>query len=279
MDELPPELLVSIVSLLSVKEGARTSVLSRRWRYIWMYSRVLTFDRSDSLDRSRKRLVKWVDRVMDFYPKETKDEFRVRFNLDNENANAIDRCIEFALRKRVQKLELNFETETRDWRWDNVLEQCFEYGAYTFPNITKHFNNLALSLSLVSLSLTTVDLTDDVMDSFMSNCPTLVHLHIENSKGLYIFRPSCQATRLRHLTIINCKGLSRFEICSPNLVSYASLTSYTLPPMVTKLEGASSLVHLTLGAFTGSTLVAQLSGLSQYFSQLETLTVQTPAVV
>lgn len=34
IQKLPDDVLVSIISLLKLKEAARTSVLSRRWRYI-----------------------------------------------------------------------------------------------------------------------------------------------------------------------------------------------------------------------------------------------------
>ncbi|BBH09776.1 F-box/RNI-like superfamily protein [Prunus dulcis] len=41
---LPDEILVSILSLLPLKEAAATSILSRRWQYVWMSTMVLNFD-------------------------------------------------------------------------------------------------------------------------------------------------------------------------------------------------------------------------------------------
>ncbi|CAL9029672.1 unnamed protein product, partial [Prunus brigantina] len=43
INELPHEILGSILSLLPLKEAVATSVLSRHWRYAWAWS-TLTLD-------------------------------------------------------------------------------------------------------------------------------------------------------------------------------------------------------------------------------------------
>ncbi|CAL5187250.1 unnamed protein product [Lathyrus oleraceus] len=49
ISKLPDVLLSSIVSFLPVAEGARTSVLSRRWETVWKYSSRLNFDQKKML--------------------------------------------------------------------------------------------------------------------------------------------------------------------------------------------------------------------------------------
>ncbi|RXI07755.1 hypothetical protein DVH24_009786 [Malus domestica] len=47
ISELPHEIIVSILSLMSLKEAAATSILSRRWRYVWASTMTLVFDSSE----------------------------------------------------------------------------------------------------------------------------------------------------------------------------------------------------------------------------------------
>ena len=47
MSELPEEIVVSILSRLSLREAVRTSVLSKPWRYVWTSIPALNFDAND----------------------------------------------------------------------------------------------------------------------------------------------------------------------------------------------------------------------------------------
>ncbi|XP_061358362.1 F-box protein At1g80960-like [Gastrolobium bilobum] len=49
ISNLPDELLAAIISLLPGSEGVRTSILSRRWKSIWMHSSHLSFDQRQML--------------------------------------------------------------------------------------------------------------------------------------------------------------------------------------------------------------------------------------
>lgn len=118
ISQLPNDILVSILSCLTLKEAAVTSSLSRRWRYLWNCITGLDFDVSETLDMiaaepklrgtERPKYINWVNRVIRQYKGPTIDEFRICFDLGKSSKSAIDRWIKFAISKRVQRIELDF---------------------------------------------------------------------------------------------------------------------------------------------------------------------------
>uniref|UniRef100_A0A5B7A4A0 F-box domain-containing protein n=1 Tax=Davidia involucrata TaxID=16924 RepID=A0A5B7A4A0_DAVIN len=152
ISQMPDEILVSILSLLTMKEAAWTSILSRRWKNMWTFiTSSLEFDWSavvlklELLDVARKNFVRWVNRVLESHQALIINEFRVGFDLDGINSKCdIDRWINFALGKGVKRLELNLASF-----WGNSPE-----GRYAFPS---HSLNVSSFNSLTSLSLTYVD--------------------------------------------------------------------------------------------------------------------------
>ncbi|XP_012856072.1 PREDICTED: uncharacterized protein LOC105975419 [Erythranthe guttata] len=62
IDKLHDDILIAIVSCMSLKDAVRTSVLSSRWRYLWMFSGKLEFDDRDTstgkiMKRGRERTI------------------------------------------------------------------------------------------------------------------------------------------------------------------------------------------------------------------------------
>lgn len=123
ISQLPDEILSSILSCLPLKEAAKTSVLSHRWENLWQFSSavVLDFDGtktlldlkcrwSKSLKTQRVRFTDSVNRILRLHHGNSIDEFRVFFDLDMRSSSDIDSWIEFALRKGVKRLELDFRS-------------------------------------------------------------------------------------------------------------------------------------------------------------------------
>ncbi|KAH0970363.1 hypothetical protein GBA52_022519 [Prunus armeniaca] len=74
ISKLPQEVVVRIVSLLTLKEAAATSILSRRWRYAWASTTTLNLDAVNFEDRpldenilnqEGRKYVNWVNRVLE----------------------------------------------------------------------------------------------------------------------------------------------------------------------------------------------------------------------
>ncbi|KAK9278996.1 hypothetical protein L1049_028578 [Liquidambar formosana] len=117
ISELPDEILACIVSRLTFREVASTSVLSKRWRDVWTFSTgSLDLDGMKKkwedpwlLKVEQSRYINWVNRVLELHQGSTIDEFRIHFWLDNRFKSSIDKWVDFAIAKRAQRLELNLE--------------------------------------------------------------------------------------------------------------------------------------------------------------------------
>ncbi|KAL3504398.1 hypothetical protein ACH5RR_034239 [Cinchona calisaya] len=122
ISQLPHEILVHILSFLTLKEAARTSVLSKLWKNLWTYSVRLDFSdysaskRIASLkaaqykslrERERCKFVEWVNKVLQSHKALALDEFRVHFDLKRSSKEAINQWLQFVSARKVQRLEVD----------------------------------------------------------------------------------------------------------------------------------------------------------------------------
>ncbi|XP_059657433.1 F-box/LRR-repeat protein 25-like [Cornus florida] len=272
ISRLPDEILVSVLSLLGIREAARTRVLSKRWEHVWSYSRVLNFDalqtilhlesNREELEVERSRYINWVNKVMESHLGSTIDEFRVSFCLNNFSSCDIDRWIEFAIAKRVQRLEVD-------------LKPCFFFGnavAYTFTNRSyihiKTPAGLSSIRSLRSLCFKLVNISGEILEYFVSNCPLLESLHVESSKDLVNLKVVGSSLRLKVMEISYCPHLMELEVCAASLVSFKYFGQGDKINM--QIKDAFQLAEVCTSDF-----VVQIDNaffpFSSYFSQLENL--------
>ncbi|EYU42539.1 hypothetical protein MIMGU_mgv1a008575mg [Erythranthe guttata] len=224
INRLPDELLISIVSHLPVKEAIKTSVIARRWRYFWKCSSILDFDGSKVLFESdepiwlrdeRRKFATTVNKVLDLHSLPTIEQFRIAFDLDQSNADDIGKWLQFAFAKRVKRLELNL-AESYIGRLDKQ---------YSFPNMCDTIERLRIlpsgCESLVALCLIDVDVTEETLEFFVSNCPLLEELRVRYSNYLKKFAASSPLVRLKRFEIASRGTCKSVEICTPNLLSFA----------------------------------------------------------
>ncbi|KAL8058560.1 hypothetical protein ABFS82_03G025400 [Erythranthe guttata] len=225
IDRLPDELLISIVSRLPVIEAERTNLLFRRWRYFWMFSSILDFDASrvlfkldqerTSLKAERTKFVRWVNRVVSLHSGEAIQEFRISFDLDKSAADDIYKWLKFAFEKKLTGLS---------------------DAQYTFPNMYDSVEcsrilplGISCCESLVKLSLVEVEVTEETLNFFVSNCPLLEELCIIYSSYLKKLTISSPLIRLRRLEIATTGACKSVEICAPNLRLFAFCGFYRIP--------------------------------------------------
>ncbi|KAA8534056.1 hypothetical protein F0562_031573 [Nyssa sinensis] len=268
ISQLPDDIIISILSRLPLKEAVFTSVLSRRWRYLWTCITGLSFDSDEALDKiatepksrngERPKYINWVNRVMRQHTGPTIDEFRICFDLDRTSKCAIDRWIKFAVAKRVQKLELDLLENGESLRQPS--------RNYTFPyklvgpakgSSLKHPSSILPGVSpstfagfksIKFLSFKCVNVSGEVFEYFLSNCPVLQYLSIHGSGDLVNVRVAGPTLMLKYLEIVFCLGIETIEICDTNLISF----SYLGPGINLLLSNVPMLDEISIGeGFSG----------------------------
>ncbi|MBA0736828.1 hypothetical protein Gogos_010318 [Gossypium gossypioides] len=219
INELPDEVLISILARMPMKEAARTSVLSRRWKKLWTSHPYLVFDGSNSLrgihyrseqvlESEQFKYLNWVNDVLESHHDATIDEFKIRFYLDQCYQSDIDDWVRFAFGKKVQRFELDLSSS-------RVISHVQDSG-YELCSHTLHFQT---PLSLTSLVLKQVRVSGEVLENLLSNSPFLERLCIGASTSLVHLRLAGPSLCLTYLEITACARMKSLELDAPNLLS------------------------------------------------------------
>lgn len=263
LSELSDDVLVNVLSCLTIQEAARTSILSSRWRYLWKwFTGCLNFHnslttaahkfelRDDKVfDVERRKFVSWVNQVLRSLQSRTMEELRIRFDVTSDDD--IHNWIKFAVEKKVRRLELNFR---------RFLAGRWEVGQYNFP---PHFVSYSSFSSLTELSLINVAITGDILAHLLSYCPLLEVLSVIQSVCLKHLKVSGSLLKLKYLKL---GYLEHLEIDAPNLISF----EFNGPAKPICL-GEVCLAEVSFGGSFSNYIMKNLCWLSSFLVRLHTL--------
>ncbi|TXG50361.1 hypothetical protein EZV62_022885 [Acer yangbiense] len=268
VSRLPDDIIVNIFSRLSLREAARTSIVSSRWRYLWTFTANLVFVAPKTLLIMKKlkvrkvkekvsRYVRWVNKVLELHRGPCINEFKIQFDLgDDENSN-ITNWIYTAFAKGIQKLELNFHP----LMGIGSMEYIFPLECY---NNLKTLSSIKSSRSLV---LDSVQVTREIVEFFIYNCPHLERLRVVSSRCLLSLRIVGSSIQLKYLDIYYCKAIKEIEISAPNLLSF----KYSGPQIKLHVENVPLLLDVSIGGTRGVALRNLIDQIICFLPQLETL--------
>ncbi|KAF3438148.1 hypothetical protein FNV43_RR20904 [Rhamnella rubrinervis] len=217
INELPDEILVGILCFLSLEEAIRTTVLSRRWKNLWMNVPKLEFCWRNKRfpydfrprDMSKvKAKVNFVNDVMKLHETTTTsiEELTICLPLGSKYSDDIDKWVEVAAVKRVEKLKLDFGIG--------------DLATFIF-----------------------VDVVDKAIECLFSNSPLIERLCLRYSQKLHKLEVA-DAPSLKYLEIVYCDHLQHFHISAPNL---NTIRLFVRSGLVRLNLYAPSLCHASLG--------------------------------
>ncbi|KAI9186965.1 hypothetical protein LWI28_022806 [Acer negundo] len=220
LSELPPFIIHHIMSSLSAKESAQTSILSKRWKALYTSFPILDFYESytyftgenryiknpsfsipyELTRKFRKNLRKFINFVdislVRFCELEfSMQKFRLIIGLLNAKqlSSVLDRWLGLVVENRVK--ELDFEVQTRRYSVYTLSQTIYFAKSITSLKVSGCKLELPCGdirlYALKSLSLDKVCITEEMLRKLTSQCSLLEDLHISYLalKHIYISKP------------------------------------------------------------------------------------------
>ncbi|CAH9069932.1 unnamed protein product [Cuscuta epithymum] len=232
ISELPDDILISIISRLTLREAIATSILSARWRHLYHHTARLDFPSfSDTLPFHQVLhvdYIKMVDRTLDSYKGNQVKEFKVHM-CSFEGAN-IEKWLDFVLSRGVETIRLHI---------DHVL--------FNSPQLTILFGlkrTTSLNCGLKEISLTNVQVNDGEVQLLLAKFPLLETLSITGSdmfRNLLIVGRS--GMKLKHIDISYAVRMKSIEI--RGMTNLVRLTYVTCKPAILRLSDVPKLTDVT----------------------------------
>ncbi|KAF5196763.1 F-box/FBD/LRR-repeat protein, partial [Thalictrum thalictroides] len=309
ISQMPDEVLSFMLLLLPSEEAARTSILSRRWRYVWKssaaYSSSLNLDvvamrgSPYSYKMSKRyventyllfieqiKFIKWVDQILQLGYRPTMDSFRLRFYFKKNSADNINRWINMAISKSVK----NFDIDLSHFL---TLGYCLPNDEfYTFPDwlFTCETGSLVKLLclkacifrpldfkfsALMDLQLDNVLIDQDCFVNFLSSCTNLEKLCLVKCWELLSLKIPGSLFKLKYLAIINCRSLEYIKIDARNLNRFeyrgypVHFTFLNVPQL------SNIIVNIAYGDSSSSEITRVLESISSQLPKLDSLMMNT----
>ncbi|KAK2984826.1 hypothetical protein RJ640_004651 [Escallonia rubra] len=139
ISSMPDSVLFIIVSLLPFKEAAQTSILSKRWRFIWQATRNIEFDErhfvkqdegsEENKENQRRDFIRFARLWIETYEEPVIHKFRLAFSNPANHALDMQVCIGFAVARQVKVLDLDFSVPS----WNEMSLEDHQAALFDLP--------------------------------------------------------------------------------------------------------------------------------------------------
>ncbi|XP_057458374.1 F-box/LRR-repeat protein At4g14103-like isoform X2 [Lotus japonicus] len=270
ISNLPDSLLHYILSLVPTKDAIRTSILAKRWKYLWTCLSVFDFEKDRSFicmkeDQRQKSLYCLLDQVHRLlYHSNCVKKLRVNYFGVAIDADRVNSLISAAVKHKIEELKLYILLKAQF-----VLPHCLS----AFESLNKLVLELGCALNVPSgihfpglkrLKLSCVNFANEKsVQHLFSGCPVLQKLTLFNCNWWNIKQVGITIPTLKTLTIFCDRSdredllNSKVKIEAVNLL-YLSCSTYLIVDFV--LVNLASVVDAYIDVGCCYPLCPQISG-------------------
>uniref|UniRef100_A0ACD5Z8C8 Uncharacterized protein n=1 Tax=Avena sativa TaxID=4498 RepID=A0ACD5Z8C8_AVESA len=235
LEDLPEDVLRTVLSKLPVKEVLKTSALSSQWRYMWTICPRLSFDSvgvcgGDRCDEKRREqnFVDNVNLVLQKYRGKEVEKLEVRFAFDGTLVDHLTDWVSYAVSSRTKNIAFDLAPVRwggRDDRYIFPLElfdsesisrlQCIQlsFVSLKLPTHFRGFQNLR------KLDLNLLHVTRKDLENMLSNCDCLEWLSIVRCHLYDELRVESPLSHLMYLRVVNCI-VTKVQFHAPRLSTF-----------------------------------------------------------
>ncbi|CAL4998196.1 unnamed protein product [Urochloa decumbens] len=236
-EDLPLDVLYTIVSKLPPKEFARTSVLSGKWRCVSSVCPRLTFDDVEECKCSRGGLhqhtmafIHETNAILQKHRGKVVETLEVRVYFADSLVRHLNNWVDFAVASQTKNLNLNLKPE---WLWRNINNDRYVLPLEQFDNGSisrlQHMQLCFVSLkppsqfkgfpNLRKLHISLLHVSRKDLEHMLSHCRSLVWLHIERCHLYDYLILDSPLSNLLYLRIEYCI-LTRLKFHAMNLATF-----------------------------------------------------------
>ncbi|CAH9079014.1 unnamed protein product, partial [Cuscuta europaea] len=198
ISELPDCLLIHIISFLGVKKAAATSILGKRWQFLWSELWSLEFkyyDWGKGKSKETKNtidFVAWVNRIIATRRGNYLEKMMVDFKYEDCFAPDVDSWFEFALKNKAKEITFRLGDSKdfyilRELMYSNsFLTSLSLKGCILGPERSIKWS------SLTKLQISGVNLPQSVVEKILSGCPVLISLDLSECWGFAVLEINSQ---------------------------------------------------------------------------------------